>query len=47
MIAEIFHWWLALGLSLVGVLAVVAVIGGYVKKVVAPQYPGKRQKRED
>ena len=47
MIAEIFHWWLALGLSFVGVLAVVAVIGGYVKKVVAPQYPGKRQKRED
>lgn len=47
MIAEIFHWWLGVGLAIVGVLAVVSLIGLYVKVVVAPQYPGKRQKRED
>lgn len=46
MIAEIFHWWLGVGLTIVGVLAVVSTIRGYVKKVVAPQYPGKRN-RED
>jgi hypothetical protein len=47
MIAEIFHWWLGVGLTIVSVLAVVGIIGGYLKKVVVPQYPGKRHKRED
>ncbi|MDO8364580.1 MAG: hypothetical protein Q7V88_16935 [Actinomycetota bacterium] len=47
MIAKIFHWWLGVGLSIVGIVATLGIIGGYVKKVVAPQYPGKRQRRED
>ena len=47
MIAKIFHWWLGVGLSIVGIAATLGIIGGYVKKVVAPQYPGKRQRRED
>lgn len=44
--ANIFHWWLGVILTLVGILASVALLGGYIKKVVAPQYPSKRQ-RED
>ena len=47
MTGYIFHWWLGLGLLLVSILAVVASVAGYLKKVVAPQYPGKRNKRED
>jgi len=47
MIAQIFHWWLGVILAVVGLLVTVAIIGGYLKKVVAPQYPSKRQKRED
>lgn len=40
--ANVFHWWLGLILLGVGVLASVALLGGYVKKVVSPRYPGKR-----
>jgi hypothetical protein len=47
MIAEIFHWWLGVGLTIVALAAVVGIIGGYIKKVVAPQYPGRRHHRED
>lgn len=47
MIAEIYHWWLGVILTVVSVLAIAGVAAGYLKKVVAPQYPGKRQKRED
>lgn len=47
MIAEIFHWWLAVGLSLLGVGLVFGIIGGYIKKVVAPQYPGRRHRRDE
>lgn len=46
MIGEIFHWWLGVGLALLGGLAVVGLVVGYLKKVVSPQYPGKRN-RED
>ena len=47
MLAVIFHYWLGLLLAIVGGLAVVSLIVGYIKKVVAPQYPGKRQRRDD
>ena len=47
MIAQIFHWWLGVGLAIVSVLGVVGLIGLYLKSVVAPQYPGKRHKRDD
>lgn len=41
--ANIFHWWLGVGLTLIGVATVVALLAGYVKQVVAPKYPGRRQ----
>ncbi len=47
MFAVIFHWWLGALLTVVGFLLVVGLVGGYVKAVVAPQYPSKRHKRED
>lgn len=47
MFAVIFHWWLGALLLIVGIALTVGVVGGYVKKVVAPQYPGKRHKRDD
>ncbi|MFM7687283.1 MAG: hypothetical protein ACKPDI_15365 [Actinomycetota bacterium] len=47
MLGVIFHFWLGLLLAIVGGLSVVALIAGYLKQVVAPQYPGKRQRRDD
>lgn len=47
MLAVIFHWWLGLLLAIVGGLAVVGIIAGYLKQVVSPQYPGKRARRDD
>jgi hypothetical protein len=46
MTAVIFHFWLGLLLLGVGVLAVVGLIGGYLKKVTAPQFPSKRDREE-
>lgn len=46
MLANIWHWWIGIVLTGVGLLAVIGVIAGYVKKVVAPQYPGKRHPEE-
>ncbi len=46
--ANVFHWWLAVGLTLLSVLAVLGLGVGYMKKVVAPQYPSRRRhQRED
>ncbi|MEN9645691.1 MAG: hypothetical protein RL238_2360 [Actinomycetota bacterium] len=47
MLAVIFHYWLGLLLAIVGGLAVVSLIVGYIKKVVAPQYPSGRARRDD
>ncbi|CAB4803134.1 MAG: hypothetical protein WCH93_06270 [Actinomycetota bacterium] len=40
--AEIWHWWLGLILVVASVLAVIQVVVGYLRKVVAPQYPKRR-----
>lgn len=47
MFAVIFHWWLGALLTIVGVALLVAFVAGYIKMVVAPQYPSKRHKRDD
>lgn len=46
MLANIWHWWIGVVLFVVAALATVGIIGGYVKKVVSPQYPTKRQRPE-
>ena len=45
--AYVFHWWLGVGLTLLAVLAIAGLAVGYLKKVVAPQYPSRRHQRED
>jgi hypothetical protein len=47
MLAVIFHYWLGLLLAIVGGLAVLSLVIGYIKKVVAPQYPSGRARRDD
>ncbi len=46
MTAVIFHFWLGVILLAVSVLVVVGLIGGYLKKVTAPQFPSKRNREE-
>lgn len=43
--ANIWHWWVGLVLTVVGIGAVAAVGAGYVKQVSASRFPGKRQRR--
>lgn len=37
--AQVWHFWIAVPLTIGAVLTVVALIAGYVAKVVAPRYP--------
>ena len=37
--AKVWHYWISIPLVAAGILMVVATIIGYLKKVVAPQYP--------
>jgi hypothetical protein len=46
MLANIWHWWIGVVLSFVAIFAAIGLIVGYVRKVVAPQYPGKRNPEE-
>jgi hypothetical protein len=41
--AEIWHWWLGIILTVLGAGAVLNVVVGYLKKVVAPQYPKRKR----
>ena len=41
--AEIWHWWLGIILTVAGAGAVLNVVVGYLKKVVAPQYPKRKR----
>lgn len=42
-----WHWWIAVVLTPLTILAVLAVPVGYIVKVVAPRYPKKGQKRQE
>ena len=46
MTAIIFHYWLGLILLAVSILAVVGLIGGYLKKVTASHFPSKQNREE-
>lgn len=43
--AYVWHWWIGVVLSVVGVLTVVAMGAGYLKQVSSTRFPGKRQQR--
>ena len=37
--AQVWHYWLAVPLTVVTVATVAKLVAGYVQKVVAPRYP--------
>jgi hypothetical protein len=39
MLAVVWHFWIAVALVVPAILAVVAIIFGYLYKVVMPRYP--------
>ncbi len=41
---EVWHWWIGVILFAVSVLAVLGLIGSYLKNVTAQRYPNKRQR---
>ena len=41
--AQPWDWWIALVLTALGVIAILAVVIGYLYKVVSPQYPRRGQ----
>ncbi len=46
MIAVVWHFWIAPFLTVGAILAVIAVIGGYITNVTAKQYPRGKQKQQ-
>lgn len=42
--AEVWHWWIGVVLTVVGVATVLATVVGYVTKVSATKYPGRRNR---
>ena len=45
--ANIWFWWLAVILTIVGILTVVALIVGYLKNVTALKYPSRKHQQLD
>ncbi|MDH3752629.1 MAG: hypothetical protein OEU32_02055 [Acidimicrobiia bacterium] len=41
-LAVVWHWWIAIPLTVGAVLLILATIGGYINKVLRPQYPRKK-----
>ncbi len=41
-----WHWWIAVVLTPVAIGMVIAVVLGYLYKVVYPRYPKRYQKRQ-
>jgi hypothetical protein len=47
LLAYIWHYWIGVVLLIVSALAVVGLVGAYLKAVTAQRYPGKRARRDD
>jgi hypothetical protein len=45
--ANIWFWWIAVILTVVGVLTVVALVVGYLKSVTALKYPSRKHQQLD
>ena len=41
--AQVWHYWIAVPLTVGVVAATVATVAGYLKKVQAPRYPNGRE----
>jgi hypothetical protein len=44
--AFVWHWWIGVILFVATVAGIVALVVGYLKQVVAPQYPPRDQLRK-
>ena len=44
--ANVWHWWIGVGLTLVGILVVVGLGAGYLKSVSSTRYPGRHQQSD-
>lgn len=45
--AEIWHWWIGVILTAVGVLSVLGLAVQYFKTVESQRYPGRRHRADD
>ena len=43
--ANIWFWWVAVIMLIVGVLTVVGLVVGYLKNVTAVKYPSRKQQQ--
>lgn len=41
--SPVWHYWIGVPIAAGSVLLLVATVVGYLKKVVAPRYPNRRQ----
>jgi hypothetical protein len=41
--ANVWHWWIGIALTLVGLLVLVALVVGYLQSVSAKEHPGRGQ----
>ena len=46
MLAFLWHVWIGVLLTGVGFVMVLGLVALYLKKVVAPQFPGKHQRQD-
>jgi hypothetical protein len=44
--AEIWHWWIGVVLTGVGIVVAIALIAGYLKDVSAQKYPGGKHRHQ-
>ncbi len=44
--ANVWHWWIGVGLSLAAILTVGGLAVGYLKSVSSTRYPGRHHQRE-
>lgn len=42
--ANVWHWWIGIALVLLSLLAIVVLVGSYLKSVTAKQHPGRGQR---
>jgi len=42
--ANPWHWWIGVVLAIASAGAIIGVIAGYVQKVSATRYPGRRKR---
>ncbi len=43
--AQVWHYWIAVPLTILVVVVIIATIGGYLAKVVRPKYPPRQTRR--